>query len=107
MFKARLKALQQQFRNSRVEALPTTDEAVASLIERSIASTGLDPANEGLRNAVATTLLSLPQGSTGISVNTLRDVINQARMKQAAYNEIERIRTADKEAREKAKADVV
>lgn len=102
----RLKAVIARLRLARENAapspLPTTDEAVAGLIRRSIEACGLDPANDSLRQAIATTLLSLPQGSVKISVNQLRDVVNQARCKQAAYSVIEEIRTKDKVAKDEA-----
>lgn len=102
----RLKNALDTIRRAREEALvrplPTTDAAVEDLIERAIAATGLDTKNDSLRNAVATTLLSLPQGTTTIRVRDLKNVINQARCKQASYNLIEAIRKRDKEAREAA-----
>lgn len=103
--KKRLNALRRDLSNRRLRPLPTTDEGMASLIARSIEATGLDPANDSLRQAVATTMLSLPQGATKVSVNQLRDVINQARMKQAAYSVIEELRAKDKAANEKAQQE--
>ena len=105
--KTRLNALRRKLANARLRPLPTTDDDMAVLIARSIMACGLDPTNDSLRQAVASTMLSLPQGSTKISVNQLRDVINQARCKQAAYSVIEELRAKDKAANEKAqqKAD--
>lgn len=99
--KAHIKATIRKGRNAKQQPLPTTDVGVAVLIGLAIEACGLSASNDSLRNAVATTLLSLPQGSTSISVNQLRDVVNQARCKQAAYSIIEAIRTKDKESREK------
>lgn len=101
-FKAHLKTYQQERRNKAMQSLPTTDDAVAALLDASIEACGLDPKNDSLRNAIATTLLSLPQGTVKVSVNQLRDVVNQARCKQASYSIIEAIRIKDKAAREKA-----
>lgn len=75
------------------------------LLERVIRGCGLDPANTTLQNALASTLLSLPQGRTSITVAELVAVVDQARCKQASYNIIEAIRTADKAAREAAKSE--
>ena len=82
--------------NRRQRPIPVTDAALNALIDAAIESAGLDPANDSIRQAVASTLLSLPNGVTHISVNQLRSVINQARLKQASYTEIERIRAVDK-----------
>lgn len=95
-----LGALITSLANARRSPLPTTDAGVTSLIDRAIASCGLPTDNDSLRQAVASTLLSLPQGASVISVNDLRNIINQARCKQAAYSEIERIRAVDKAAHE-------
>lgn len=100
--KTALIALLLNVRNRLPESLPVTDEAVKSLIKRVVEGCGLDPANTTLQNAIASTLLSLPQGRTSITVAELIAMVNQARLKQASYNIIEAIRTADKAAREAA-----
>lgn len=94
--KARIKAIITKIRNSRPEPLPVTDMAVEGVIRRTIESVGLDPANDSLRQALATTLLSLPQGTRTITVAVLADVVQQARMKQAAYSIIEDLRAKEK-----------
>ena len=104
--KARIKAIITKIRNSRPEPLPVTDMAVESVIRRTIESVGLDPANDSLRQALATTLLSLPQGTRTITVAVLADVVQQARMKQAAYSIIEDLRAKEKaDGETKQKAD--
>jgi hypothetical protein len=95
-------ALWLNVKNRLPEPLPVTDEAVAGLIERVIAGCGLDPANESLQNAIASTLLSLPQGTKTVKASDLIAVVDQARCKQAAYSIIEAIRIKDKAEREKA-----
>jgi hypothetical protein len=98
-------ALWLNVKNRLPEPLPVTDEAVTGLIERVITGCGLDPANESLQNAIASTLLSLPQGTKTVKASDLIAVVDQARCKQAAYSIIEAIRTKDKEAREKSKQE--
>lgn len=100
--KTALIALLLNLRNRVPEPLPTTDAAVADVITRAIRGAGLDEGNDSLRNAVASTLLSLREGTTSVVVADLIAVINQARCKQAAYGIIEAIRTKDKAAREEA-----
>lgn len=100
--KTALIALLLNVRNRLPESLPVTDEQAESVIQRAIAGAGLDGANDSLRNAVASTLLSLREGTTKIRVVDLIAVINLARCKQANYGIIETIRLADKAAREKA-----
>ncbi len=101
--KTALIALKTRLANNRAMPLPVTDAAVEDVIKRAIEGAGLDSGNDSLRNAVATTLLSLPNGTRTIRVADLVGVINQARLKQASYNIIEAIRTADKAAKEAAK----
>lgn len=102
--KARIKAIITKIRNSRPEPLPVTDMAVEGVIRRTIESVGLDPANDSLRQALATTLLSLPQGTRTITVAVLADVVQQARMKQSSYGIIEEIRLRDRAKKEVEKA---
>lgn len=103
--KTALDRIRTKLRNRRAQPLPVTDAGVRELITHVIEGCGLDPANESLQNAIATTLLSLPQGSRTIKINDLIAVVNQARCKQASYSLIEEIRTKDKERRETAKQE--
>ena len=92
-------ALWLNVKNRLPEPLPVTDEASEKVIKRVLEGAGLDPANDSLRNAIASTLLSLREGTSSIRIIDLIRVVNLARCKQSNYNIIEDIRRKDKEAR--------
>lgn len=98
-------ALLLNLRNRLPESLPTTDAQAEEVIRRVLTGAGLDPANDSLRNAIASTLLSLREGTTSIRIIDLIRVVDLARCKQSNYNIIEAIRTKDKAAREAVKTD--
>lgn len=101
-----LKNLLVSLQNRLPERLPVTDAEAASVILRVLNGAGLDPNNDSLRNAIASTLLSLREGTTSIKIVDLIRVVDLARCKQSNYNIIEDIRMRDKAAREAQTLDV-
>ena len=98
--KTALDRIRTALRNRRSQPLPVTDEGVRSLIKRVMEAAGIDPENRSVQNALASTLLSLPQNARSISVNDLVGVVNRARCSQASYSLVEEIRAEDKAKRE-------
>lgn len=97
-----MKALLKKLRENRAKAvkqrLPVTVAGVNALIDTVLNASGLDIANDTARAAICGTLMRLPEGTRFVSVSELVSVVEQSRMKQSVYAEIERIQAAAKAA---------